>query len=283
MKLLILTPPTFFFLHRLDSFNLDSSYIKTDKSSNSTLHNKGVISDGSDCEGVKTRKANDAQSVPASNASKAMKLKESEKMEASKMQTLVDNPGNLSSGEDESFLKFSSAENLEMSTVVRTSADFSKTSITEEMNQERELTEKTKCSELKSQQVIGEPLSQSVGQNDSRQDNMAEQHTEVCSPGTKVITGLAGRKNIDENKESPVDTPPLLISKSKRIVGEAVELGCSTQAETMDDLQPAKNVKFSEDNTKTGVMKKISHDKDSRENQKSTLSDSTPASRSNYL
>lgn len=270
----------------MDSFNLDSSLMKGVTTSTSIL-NKKVTSDGSDSEVAKESKPKDDERAHASNDSMAMKPPASEMVETSKVEIMVGNQRDLGSKQDGSESKVSSSGKLDM--LIETTLGISTIS-TEENDQERELPEKTKSSELKSQDINNRP-SKSVGQNDSNQDTSLHQHTEVYSPGAKVITGSVGKQNVI-NKATYLgsDGVKLLlenssshqISKSESSDGEAVKFGSSTQAEATDDPEPVKSDTSFENNTKAVLLKQISHD--NVENQNSTLEGHlATASRSNYL
>lgn len=54
------------------------------------------------------------------------------------------------------------------------------------MVQKKNLSEETKSTESKSEQVINKVSSQSVGQSDLEHDKISEQHAEVSLSGTRV-------------------------------------------------------------------------------------------------
>ncbi|XP_061363435.1 uncharacterized protein At4g18490 [Gastrolobium bilobum] len=269
-----------FDFNELDSFNLDSSLIKVDTTSNINQRKKGVTAEESDNEDAKKPKTNDDGGVHASNDSKAMKPPASERLETLKVDTLVDNLGNLVSKQDGSVSKFSSSQNLDMSIESQTSA-VSRSISTEEMDQERDIPEKTKSTESKSEQVIDKaPFQSTIVQSDSEEDTISEQHTKVFSSGTKVINFSGDKQEVNE-KATHVDSngldlqlehsSPPHITKSDSSIGEAINVGSSTREGVTNDPQPEKSDTSCENITKNDASKKNSCENDIRENKKSTL------------
>ncbi|KAI4306407.1 hypothetical protein L6164_029686 [Bauhinia variegata] len=258
----------------LDCFSLDSSLIKGDKSLNGKLNKKETTAGANDSEGaIRKPKPNDAESVHASKDSVAL---QSLAEETSKVKTLVCSPGDLISRRDDSFSKFSSSVNLDVSIGGKTSSDICKTFSNEETDQGRELSEKT-STKSKSQEVINKSPPKLVEQIDSEQECISDQHTEVCSEEENVATGSGGKQKANHNKETSVNldgehlplenSSPLQISKPESNDGEAIKSGSSTQGEAKNDPQPVKGDPHIKDNTKT-CLAKVSDD---RESQKSTL------------
>ncbi|KAI4296871.1 hypothetical protein L6164_036790 [Bauhinia variegata] len=267
------------YLHlRLDSFNLDSCLTKGDMTLNSRLNKNVITAGGSDHGATRRPKPSDAESIHASKDSVALKSLATDREETSKEKTFVCNPGDRVSTSDDSFSKFASSGDLGMSVGARTSSDICKTSTTEERDQERELPEKTKSSESKSQGVINKPLSNLVEQNDSEQESIPDQHIEPSSQGKNVVTDSGDKQKANHYKVTSVNSdgenlpseksPPLHIYKSESNDGEVIKLDSSTQGESTNDLQPVKSDPHIKDNKNTGFLKKISDDKVS---QKSTL------------
>ncbi|KAJ1387542.1 hypothetical protein SESBI_39875 [Sesbania bispinosa] len=262
----------------LDSFNLDSSLLKVDTTSNSNLRKKGVITEGNDDEDAKKPKINNDAGVNASNDSITMKPRASERQETLKVETSVGNLGNLVSIQDVSVPNFSSSGNLNMPIENQTS-DISKTINTEEMDQERDLSEKTKSTESKPEQVINLAPSHSVRQSDSEQDTISEQHRKVFSSGTRVIN-VSGDKQEVTDKAAQGDSDgvdlqlehssPPHSTKSDGGDREAIILGSSIEGVT-NDPQPEKSYTSCENINKTDVLKKNSCNNDIREDKKSTL------------
>ncbi|KAJ1376064.1 hypothetical protein SESBI_50335 [Sesbania bispinosa] len=240
-----------FDFNELDSFNLDSSLLKVDTTSNS---------------------------VNASNDNITMKPRASERQETSKVETSVGNLGNLVSIHEVSVPNFSSSGNLNMP-IENLTSDISKTINTEEMDQERDLSEKTKSTESKPEQVINLAPSHPVRQSDSEQDTISEQHREVFSSGTRVIN-VSGDKQEVTDKAAQRDSDgvdlqlehssPPHSTKSDGGVREAIILGSSTEGVT-NDPQPEKSYTSCENINKTDVLKKNSCNSDIREDKKSTL------------
>lgn len=262
----------------MDNFNLDSSILKVDTDSNSNLRKKGVTTEGNDNEGAKKPKINDDEGVYASNDNVAMKPQASERPETLKVETSVGNTGNLVSRQDDSVSKFSSSENLD-TLIKNQTSDMSKSISMEEMDQDRDLFEKTKSTESKSEQVINKVPSQSVGQSDSEQDTISEQHTKVFSSGTRV-SNVSGDKQEVNDKATYMDSDgvdlqlehpsPPLITESDGSVREAINLGSSTKGVTNDPRLEKSYTSF-ENITKTDALKKSSCDNEIRENKISTL------------
>ena len=208
----------------------------------------------------------------------AMKPQASERLETSKVETLVGNLGNLNSRWDGSASKFSSSGNLDMS-IENQNSDINEVIWTEEMDQERGLPEKKKSTESIPEQVVIKAPSQSIGRNDSEQDAIPEQ------------VNVSGDKQKVNDKatcvESDVDlqlehSSLLRINKLDNGAGEAINLGSSTQGVT-NNPQPVKSDKSLEYIAKTDTLKKISCDNDIRENKNSTVEcHLAPASRSDY-
>ncbi|CAL0313503.1 unnamed protein product [Lupinus luteus] len=266
-----------FDFNELDSFNLDSSSIKGDTSSNSNLRKKGVNTEGSDSEGPKKPKINDDESGHASNNSMAMKPPVSEKLETSKVDNVVGNLGSVTSGKGAFASKFSSSGIPDMPIEIQTSG-ISKTIRTKEMDEERDLPENTKSAESKLEQVITKAPSQPACQNDSEQDTVSEQHKKMFSSGTKVIN-VSGKKEKVADKATCVDServdlqseqPSLaLVTNSDSSVGEATNLGSSAEEVTNDPHKKNNDISF--ENISKNAFKKISCDNDVIENKKPAL------------
>ncbi|KAI4296878.1 hypothetical protein L6164_036797 [Bauhinia variegata] len=189
-----------FDFNELDSFNLDSCLTKGDMTLNSRLNKNVITAGGSDHGATRRPKPSDAEGIHASKDSEALKSLASDREETSKEKTFVCNPGDRVSTSDDSFSKFSSSGDLGMSVGARTSSDIFKTSTTEERDQERELPEKTKSSESKSQEVINKPLSNLVEQNDSEQESIPDQHIEPCSQGKNLVTDSGDKQKANHYK-----------------------------------------------------------------------------------
>ncbi|KAL2627449.1 hypothetical protein AAZV13_07G173300 [Glycine max] len=293
-----------FDFNELDSFNLHSSFMKEDTTSNSSPKKKGVTTEGSD-KGGKMLKTNDDEGAHASNDSTAVKSHASERLETLKVETMVGIPGNLVSKQDGSVSKISSSGNLDMPMENQT-LDTNKHKSTEEIDQERDLPEKTKLTESKSEQVINMACSQSVGQSDSDQHTISDQHTNVFSSGTRVSNVSGDKQEVNDKttyqckkmfssgtreinvsgdiqevndkatnmKSDSVDlqlvhSSPHHITKSDSSVGEPITLGSSTQ-EVTNDPQPEKRNTSCENINKTDALKKISCDNGNRENKNTT-------------
>ncbi|RDX95263.1 hypothetical protein CR513_22241, partial [Mucuna pruriens] len=266
-----------FDFNELDSFNLDSSFMKVDTTSNNNPRKKGVTTEGSDKEGAKMPKTNDDEGVHASNDGTAMKSYVSERLETSKVESMVGSLENLVSKQDGSVSKISSSGNLDMP-IENQILDINRHTSTEEIDQERNLSEKTKLTESKSEQVINMACSQLVGQSDSEQHTISDQQTKVFSAGTRVIN-VSGDKQEVNHKEAyectkmlssgtrvinvsgdrqevndkatnvnsdSVDlqlehSSPHHITMSDSSVGEAINLGSSTQEGVTNVPQPEKS------------------------------------------
>ncbi|XP_027348332.1 uncharacterized protein At4g18490 [Abrus precatorius] len=294
-----------FDFNELDSFNLDSSLIKVDTSSSSNPRKKGVTTDGSDNEAAKMPKTND-DGVHTTNGSLALKPPASEMLETMKVETLDGSLGNIVSKEDGSVSKILSAGNLDL-LIENQTFDTSRCKSAEEVDQERDIPEKTKSSELKSEQVISMAPSQSVGKSDSEQDTILNQRTKVFSSGTSVINvsgdteevnnqavyehtkmfssgrtliNVSGDKHEVNDKSTYVDsdgvdlplehTSPPHISKSDSSVEEAINLGSSTQERVTNDPHPEKRYTGCENINKADALKNVSCDNDTGENRKTT-------------
>ncbi|KAK7252101.1 hypothetical protein RIF29_35825 [Crotalaria pallida] len=257
-----------FDFNELESFNLDSRLKKVDTNSNRKVIKKGVDTEGSDSEGPKKPKTNYDESIHASNDSMAIKPPASEKLETSKVDNLVGNLGRVASRQDDSVSK-----PIELRT-----SNISKTTRTKEMDQERDLPEKTKSAESKPEEVITKS-SQPVCQSDSEQDTIPQQHAKMFSSGTKVIN-VSGDKQKVIDKATYMDSDfvdlqsekssRLHITKSDSSVEEATNLGSGTEEEVTNDPHP-KNNDTSLENIYEDAYKKISCDNEIREDKKSSL------------
>ncbi|CAJ2654255.1 unnamed protein product [Trifolium pratense] len=270
-----------FDFNELDSFNLDSNILKVDTSNDeSNLRKKGITAEGTDSEGAKKPKINndDVEGVRASNDNITTKLRAPERLETLDTETSVDNIGNLVSRQNVSVSKFPSSENLDMAIKNHTS-DVSKITSMKEMDQEKDLSEETKSTESKSEQVIDKLPSQSVGQSDSEQDTFSEQHMKVSLSGTRVINVAADKQEVND-KATFVDTDvvdlqlehssPPLTTESDGIVREAIILGSSAE-EVTSDPQPEKRYTSHNNITNIDALKKNSHDNSIRENKRTAL------------
>ncbi|XP_068462809.1 uncharacterized protein At4g18490 isoform X2 [Phaseolus vulgaris] len=270
-----------FDFNELDSFNLDSSFMQVDTTSNSNPRKKVVNNEGSDEECAKRPKSNTDEGVRASNDSTAVKSHAPEGVETFKVETKVGNLGNLVSKQDGSVSNISSSGNLDM--------------------QERDLPEKENLTESISEQVIDMPCSEAVGQSDSEQHTISDQHTEVISSGTRE-SGVSGDKqeithrttyqctemfssgtreiNVsgdtqeinDKATNMKPDTVDLQlepssshhITKSDNSVGEAITLGRNAQGVT-NDPEPENRYTSYENINKSDALKEISCHNDNKE------------------
>ncbi|KAG4383895.1 hypothetical protein GLYMA_13G171600v4 [Glycine max] len=187
-----------FDFNELGSFNFDSSFMKVVTTSNSSPRKKGVTTEGSDKEGGEMLKTNDDEGARASNDSTTVKSHASVRLETSKVETVVGSPGNLVSKQDGSVSKISSSGNLDMPMENQT-LDINKHKSTEEIDQERDLPEKSNLTGSKSEQVINMASSQSVGESDSEQHTISDQHTNAFSSGTRV-SNVSGDKQVVNDK-----------------------------------------------------------------------------------
>jgi len=275
--------------------------------SSSNPREKVVNNEGSDEEGAKRPKTNNDEGAKrpktsndegahASNGSTAVKSHAPEGVETFKVETMVGSPGNLVSKQDGSVSKISSSGNLD--------------------TQERDLPEKANLTESVSEQVIDMPCSQSVGQSDSEQHTISDQHTEVISSGTRVSSVSGDKQEIDHSttyqctemfssgtreinvsgdtqdindkalnmKPDTVDlqlehSSPHHITKSDNSVGEAITLGRNAQGVTKDPQLENRYTSY-ENINKSDVLKKISCDNDNKENKETTsVCHLAPASR----
>ncbi|PNY04331.1 hypothetical protein L195_g000749 [Trifolium pratense] len=269
-----------FDFNELDSFNLDSNILKVDTSNDeSNLRKKGITAEGTDSEGAKKPKINndDVEGVRASNDN-ITKLRAPERLETLDTETSVDNIGNLVSRQNVSVSKFPSSENLDMAIKNHTS-DVSKITSMKEMDQEKDLSEETKSTESKSEQVIDKLPSQSVGQSDSEQHTFSEQHMKVSLSGTRVINVAADKQEVND-KATFVDTDvvdlqlehssPPLTTESDGIVREAIILGSSAE-EVTSDPQSEKRYTSHKNITNIDALKKNSHENSIRENKRTAL------------
>ncbi|KAL2321090.1 hypothetical protein Fmac_030059 [Flemingia macrophylla] len=287
-----------FDFNELDSFNLDSSFMNVDTTSNSSPRKVGVTTEGSDIEGDKNPKTN-GDDVHASNDSTAIKSQASERLETLRVETMV-------AKQDSSVSKFSSSGNLDLPIENQTS-DINRCKSTENIDQEKDLSEKKRFTESKSEQVINMACSQSVGHSDSEQQTISVQHTKVFSSGTRVISVPVDKQKVNDNathectkmsssgarvinpsgdrqevndKATNVNSDtldlqlehsfPHHITESERSVGEAINLGRSTQEGVTIDPQPENKYTSGENINKAEALKKISCDNDSRGNKKTT-------------
>ncbi|KAK7362744.1 hypothetical protein VNO77_04865 [Canavalia gladiata] len=292
-----------FDFNELDSFNLDSSLIKVDTTSNSNPRKKGVTTEGSD-KSAKLPKTNDDDGVHASDDSMAMKPPESKRLETSKVETSDGSLGNLVSKPDGSVSRISSSGNLDMA-IENQTLDISRCKSTKEIDQERDIPVKTKSTKLKSDQVINMAPSQS-GQNDPEQDTISDQPEKVISPGTGVINVSGDIQevnnkviyehtekfssetrvvNVSGDKQDIIDKTYVNSdgvdlqlehsslhhgTKSDSSVGEAINLGISSQEGVTSDPQPEKGHTSCENINKVDALKKSSCGNDTRENRKTT-------------
>ncbi|TKY59180.1 hypothetical protein E2542_SST16260 [Spatholobus suberectus] len=295
-----------FDFNELDSFNLDSSFMKVDTTSDSNPRKKGATTEGSDKEGAKMPKTNYDEGVHASNDSTVMKSHASERLETLKVETMVGSLGNLVSKQDCSVSKISSSGNLDMP-IENQTLDSNRHKSTEEIDQERDLPEKTKLTESNFEQVINMACSQSVGWSDSGQHTISDQHTKVFSSGTRVINvsgdkqevkdkatyertnmfssgarviNVSGDRQEVNDKATNVNSDSvdlqlensssLHITKSDSSVGEPINLGSSTQEGVTNDPQSEKRYTTFENINKADALKKIACDNDNKENKKTT-------------
>ncbi|RZB81481.1 hypothetical protein D0Y65_030969, partial [Glycine soja] len=234
-----------FDFNELGSFNFDSSFMKVVTTSNSSPRKKGVTTEGSDKEGGEMLKTNDDEGARASNDSTTVKSHASVRLETSKVETVVGSPGNLVSKQDGSVSKISSSGNLDMPMENQT-LDINKHKSTEEIDQQRDLPEKSNLTGSKSEQVINMASSQSVGESDSEHHTISDQHTNAFSSGTRVSDIQEVNDKATNVKSDSVDlqlehSSPHHITKSDSSVGEAITLGSSTQEGVTSDPQPEKS------------------------------------------
>lgn len=269
-----------FYWCRLDSFNLNSNLLNVDTSNDdSYLRKKGVTAEGNNSEDAKKPNINDDdRGVRSSSDNKTTKPRASERMETLNTETSVGNLGNLVSRKDISVSKFSSSENLDREVKNQTS-DISKITSMKEMDQEKDLSEETKSTKSKSEQVIDKVLFKSVSQSDSEQDTVSEKHTNVSLSGTRRIN-VAADKQVINGKTTFVDSDVVdlllehsslpLTSESDGIVREAINLGSSAE-EVSNDTQPENSYSSSGNITKVDSLKKNSCDNSIRENKRTDL------------
>nr|KYP42177.1 hypothetical protein KK1_036431 [Cajanus cajan] len=208
-----------FDFNELDSFNLDSSFMNVDTTSNSNPRKKGVTTEGSDEEGAKMLKTNDDEDVHASNDSMVMKSQASERLETLKVETMV-------AKQDGSVSKISSSGNLDMP-IENQTLDMNRCESTEEVDQEKDLPQNIKLTESKSEQVINMACSQSVV------INVSGDRQEVNDNATNV--------NSDSLDLQLEHSSPHHITMSENSVGEAINLGSNTQEGITNDSQPEKS------------------------------------------
>lgn len=260
--------------------------MQVDTTSNSSPREKVVSNEGSDKEGAKRPKTNNDEGAHASVDSTAVKSHAPEELETFKAETMVGSLGNLVFKQDGPVSRISSSGNLDM--------------------QEIDLPEKANLTESVSEQVKNVPYSQSVGQSDSEQHTISDQHTEVISSGTGVsnVSGdnqeislrttyqctekfSSGTRKInvsddrqeinDKATNMKLDTADLQlehssphhITKSDNSVGEAIALGRNAQGVT-NDPQPENRYTSYENITKADALKKISCDNDNKEKKETT-------------
>ncbi|KOM31571.1 hypothetical protein LR48_Vigan01g112600 [Vigna angularis] len=275
-----------FDFNELDSFNLDSSFVQVDSTSNSSPRKKVVSKEGSDNEDAKRPKTNNDEGAHASVDSTAVNSHASEELETFKAETMVGSLGNLVFKQDGPVSRISSSGNLDM--------------------QEIDLPEKANLTESISEQVNNVPCSQSVGQSDSEQHTISDQHTEVISSGirvsnvsgdkqetnlrttyqcTEVFSSGTRKINVSDDRQEINDkatnmkpdtvdlqlehSSPHHITKSDNNVGEAIALGRNAQGVT-NDPQPENRYTSYENITKADALKKISCDNDNKENKETT-------------
>ncbi|XP_054801151.1 uncharacterized protein At4g18490 isoform X2 [Prosopis cineraria] len=265
-----------FDFNEMDSFNLDSSLLKGNRTSTTNLAKKGVTPHEIDSEVAKEPKTNDDEHGRASTDAIISKPQSSETVESSKVYTMEGNERDLDFMQDDSVPKVSSSGKLDMLGEARSSA-----LRTEEKDQKREIPMSRNSESLS--QEIDNPSSQTIDRNVSNQDNIPDQHIEVYSPGTKIITSSGGEQNVINNKAICVDphgvkvplenSSSLQIKKLESSDEEVNKFGSNTQAEATGEPHPVKNDSSFEKNTTEDVSKKISLDNDLKENQKSTLED----------
>ncbi|QCD83475.1 hypothetical protein DEO72_LG2g3819 [Vigna unguiculata] len=276
-----------FDFNELDSFNLDSSFVQVDTTSNGSPRKKVVSNEGSDKEGAKRPKTNNDEGAHASVDSTAVKSHAPEELETFKAETMVGSLGNLVLRQDGPVSRISSSGNLDM--------------------QEIDLPEKENFTESVSEQVNNVPCSQSVGQSDSEQHTISDQHTEVISSGTRVSNVSGDKQEINHRttyqctemfssgtrkinvsddmqeindkatnmKPDTVDlqlerSSPHHITKSDNSVDEAITLERNAQGVT-NDPQPENRYTSYENNSRAEALNKISCDNGSKENKETTL------------
>ncbi|XP_050895995.1 uncharacterized protein At4g18490 isoform X5 [Lathyrus oleraceus] len=269
-----------FDFNELDSFNLNSNLLKVDNSNDDNyLRKKGVTAEGNNSEDAKKPNINDDdRGVRSSSDNKTTKPRASERLETVNTETSVGNLGNLVSRQDISVSKFSSSQNLDTEVKNQTS-DISKITSMKEMDQEKGLSEETKSTKSKSEQVIDKVPSQSVSQSDSEQDTISEKHTKVSLSGTRGINVTAD-KQVVNGKATFVDSDVVdlqlehsslpLTTESDGIVREAINLG-SIAEEVSNDTQPENSYSSSGNITKFDSLKKNSCDNSIRENKRTAL------------
>ncbi|CAL5213258.1 unnamed protein product [Lathyrus oleraceus] len=269
-----------FDFNELDSFNLNSNLLKVDNSNDDNyLRKKGVTAEGNNSEDAKKPNINDDdRGVRSSSDNKTTKPRASERLETVNTETSVGNLGNLVSRQDISVSKFSSSQNLDTEVKNQTS-DISKITSMKEMDQEKGLSEETKSTKSKSEQVIDKVPSQSVSQSDSEQDTISEKHTKVSLSGTRGIN-VTVDKQVVNGKATFVDSDVVdlqlehsslpLTTESDGIVREAINLG-SIAEEVSNDTQPENSYSSSGNITKFDSLKKNSCDNSIRENKRTAL------------
>jgi hypothetical protein len=266
-----------FYWCRLDSFNLDSNLLKRDTGNDeSNLRKKGITTEGTDSEGSKKPQINNDDDEEVCNIT--TKPRALERLESLDTETSVGNSRNLVSRQDVSVSKFPSTENLDMAIKNQTS-DISKITSMKEMDQEKDLSEETRSTESKFEQVMDMVPSKSVGQSDSEQDTFSEQHTKVSLSGTRVTNVAADKQEVND-KATFVDTnvvdlqlahsSPPLTTESDGIVRDAINLGSSAE-EVTNDPQSEKSYSSHENITEIDALKKNSCDNSIRENKRTAL------------
>ncbi|WJX50371.1 hypothetical protein P8452_36687 [Trifolium repens] len=266
-----------FDFNELDSFNLDSNLLKGDTGNDeSNLRKKGITTEGTDSEGSKKPKINNDDDEGVCNIT--TKPRALEKLEYLDTETSVGNSRNLVSRQDVFVSKFPSSENLDMAIKNQTS-DISKIISMKEMDQEKDLSEETRSTESKSEQVMDMVPSKSVGKSDSEQGTFSEQHTKVSLSGTRVTNVAADNQEVND-KATFVDTnvvdlqlahsSPPLTTESDGIVREAINLGSSAE-EVTNDPQSEKSYSSHENITEIDALKKNSCDNSIRENKRTAL------------
>ncbi|KAI9121244.1 hypothetical protein K1719_008277 [Acacia pycnantha] len=241
-----------FDFNEMDSFNLDSSLLKGDKTSTMDLTKSGVTSHKIDAEVAKEPETNNNEHARASNVPMILKPLSSETAETSKVGIMVGDQKDLDFIQGDSVPKASSSGKLGMLVEARSS-----TISTEEKDQKREIPMKRHTSESISKNIHNPP-SQSVDHNVSNQDSITGQHTEVHSldpDGVKSpleISSTLQMKNLESGNE------------------EDNTFGSSNQAEDTNDPHPVNSDSSFENNTSVDVSKKVLLDNDIKENQSST-------------
>ncbi|XP_028780324.1 uncharacterized protein At4g18490 isoform X2 [Neltuma alba] len=262
-----------FDFNEMDSFNVDTSLLKGDNTSTMYLAKKGTTSRKIDVKVAKEPGTKNNEHVHGSNVPMILKPLSSETVETLKVEIMVGDQKDPDFIQDDSVLKASSSGKLDVLVEARSS-----TPSAEEKEQEGEIPMKRHSSESISED-IDNPPSQSVDQNISNQDSIADQHTEVYSLGTRMITNSGGKRSVNNNKaayadpdgvKSPLEISSSLQMKNLESSNENNSFGSNTQAEATNDPRPVDSDSSFENNVAADMSKKILPDNDIKENKNPT-------------